>query len=1113
MMLPAAKATRVKTGHRPPSKSTAPLKQFADTIILQLTRQQPTTATYATVSLLGVGLVYLLFSALHTSFPPAHSSSDLGPHEVSHLINPTKSGDVAAMGRRYANLPKNRLAIVIPYLAPPAGAPTFPPYFELFATSAAGSAQDVDYLIFHCFIPPNLLPDQGSLPMNVKLIDLNSQKKKSGGDTSEENECDMAKLFTRVTDQRQKNNQMKMPVDKLSSMLSRQIINLPYMLVEYKPAFGHIFAEYLKDYSHWGYSDLDVVFGDMSRWIDHDEWTDYDIVTYGFGDQDKLYLRGQFTFHRNDPSYINQLWRGCKYLSEMDVRYANPSKVKFESAEGCYSQAVITKKDVKVKYAVKAFSDVSEHSPIYAHGMYLSLGSAPSTITSFSMSYNAKSVLYTASTIESGSTLLTLSPNWFEDHSKYSLYSKRDLPLQQYIGEKSQVQTYRTLYNEGDKQASKVKCMYWAPKEYQMDLCTVEGSVGSDEVVFLEGGVLTKQKFVLRENVFPSGVRSFPFFHFQEWKRTYRTTQLLPSHNIRQPPTSSKAMSGLIITKEGALPLFIPDSSPSGWKSHKHLKWSSSKTISSDWVTLDTGATSSQPSHSRFCLSSSPKSNPKGATLCEISAAWPRMESSNSYLEDSAYVNILRSPAAKIKTTVRGKKETSSASWWDDRLIDAKNDVTLALTLQISSSLMTEKAVVKSLLAVADSNIFIWGGRQPSVLLIYIDSSVKDKNLLAATVQLIKDTFASDPADSTAAHLQNSLVAIVDSNEPSVSRKALMNMAANAAPTRWVVTGLELERGLVLSQEASLYAMREAKVYADLRGYVFVIPQFASKRDDTRIVKNNLPEGRHMFSSIGSELLPTIKGKQSMSSRLSEYDCAKCSAKFSLPEDKTVQQETIGSGEELLDDVEGADEGEMDDQAQNRRRRLADASTFSDKSVEEHIENLWWDLSVSEAYGTPGGFNGQSDSSVDAIVKIHDRIEVSLISLLDRSEYHLDYLRYFDKSPVLLIDRLGPSPEMMTLDFAPEVEEFGGRCFNLLRLAQLATLGYRINVLPGAFAASYPKTRSALCTDALAKRHDSSQCDCDLGSEATINEILIDEVKRPAKVAVLKDFDSRETVM
>lgn len=541
--------------------------------------------------------------------------------------------------------------------------------------------------------------------------------------------------------------------------------------------------------------------------------------------------------------------------------------------------------------------------------------------------------------------------------------------------------------------------------------------------------------------------------------------------------------------------------SPSGWKGHKNLKWPSSK-ASFDWATLDTGATASHPSKSRFCLSSSPKSNPKGAMVCEISAAWPRVDSGKSSLEDDVTVNILRSPAAKTKTTVRGKRKIATDSWWDDRLIDANNDVTLALTLQISVTQMKEKTVVENLLAVADSNIFIWGGRQPSVLLIYIDSSVKDKTLLETTVALITRIFG----DATSTHLQNCLVAILESNEPAVSRKALMNMAANAAPTRWVVTGLELERGLILSQEASLYAMREAKVHADLRGHVFVIPQFASKRDDTRIVKDNLPEGRLMFSSIGADLLPTIKGKQSMSSNLSDYDCVKC-PNDNEEEAAIAQKEGLGAGEGIADDVE-SEEDETDDQL--NRRRLTDTMSYADKNVEEQIEDLWWDLSKSEVYGTPGGFNGQTDSSVDVIAKMHDHLEVSLIELLDRKETHLDYLRYFDKSPILMLDRLGPSEEMMTLDLVPEVEEFGGRCFNLLRLAQLAALDYRINVLPGSFAASYPKTRASLCPNPLAKSAETSKCDCDVGSEAAIHELLLDEVKRPGKITVLKDFDTRQ---
>jgi hypothetical protein len=38
------------------------------------------------------------------------------------------------------------------------------------------------------------------------------------------------------------------------------IASYPYCLVEFKPALGHIFADYLQDYTHWGCYDLDILF-------------------------------------------------------------------------------------------------------------------------------------------------------------------------------------------------------------------------------------------------------------------------------------------------------------------------------------------------------------------------------------------------------------------------------------------------------------------------------------------------------------------------------------------------------------------------------------------------------------------------------------------------------------------------------------------------------------------------------------------------------------------------------------------------------------------------------------------------------------------------------------
>ena len=101
-----------------------------------------------------------------------------------------------------------------------------------------------------------------------------------------------------------------------------------------------------------------------------------------FGDQDRAYLRGQFTFHRNDPERINQLWRGCGDLARADERYGRllwgEGKFSMESAEGCYSAAVLARKDIRVKYAVKALTDAEGKGAagIAHRGLYVGRGRA-----------------------------------------------------------------------------------------------------------------------------------------------------------------------------------------------------------------------------------------------------------------------------------------------------------------------------------------------------------------------------------------------------------------------------------------------------------------------------------------------------------------------------------------------------------------------------------------------------------------------------------------------------------------------------------------------------------------------------------------------------------------
>ena len=56
------------------------------------------------------------------------------------------------------------------------------------------------------------------------------------------------------------------------------------------------------------YCDLDMVIGNVLLFLERDELQSHDIFTYAFGDMNALYLRGQWTVHKNRPE-VNQIWR------------------------------------------------------------------------------------------------------------------------------------------------------------------------------------------------------------------------------------------------------------------------------------------------------------------------------------------------------------------------------------------------------------------------------------------------------------------------------------------------------------------------------------------------------------------------------------------------------------------------------------------------------------------------------------------------------------------------------------------------------------------------------------------------------------------------------------
>jgi hypothetical protein len=72
----------------------------------------------------------------------------------------------------------------------------------------------------------------------------------------------------------------------------------PYKLCDFKPTYGEIFGEYLSDYDFWGCCDVDLVFGDIRKFITEEILTKHD----------KILSLAHFALYRNSDR-VNAAYR------------------------------------------------------------------------------------------------------------------------------------------------------------------------------------------------------------------------------------------------------------------------------------------------------------------------------------------------------------------------------------------------------------------------------------------------------------------------------------------------------------------------------------------------------------------------------------------------------------------------------------------------------------------------------------------------------------------------------------------------------------------------------------------------------------------------------------
>lgn len=236
----------------------------------------------------------------------------------------------------------SRALVIVPYFS------KYPPvWFQAFLTFAQSSNDSLDWIIF-CSQDSNW--GQWSsfyVPDNVQIVSLNLTI--------------FARKLLRVT----AFNSFHM--NPFSTDQVNKVVNLlksfPYVVVEFKPLLGVIFSEYLtrndRRYSHWGYGDLDILLGDVSKVLNDPIVSKFDVINFSFGDNHSLYLRAQLVLLRLTQTTL-MLWRQCHHFSIFINRldeFQRSKKWNFQSAEGCLSKQAVDNSNLSIIYLPLQISD------------------------------------------------------------------------------------------------------------------------------------------------------------------------------------------------------------------------------------------------------------------------------------------------------------------------------------------------------------------------------------------------------------------------------------------------------------------------------------------------------------------------------------------------------------------------------------------------------------------------------------------------------------------------------------------------------------------------------------------------------------------------------------
>lgn len=106
-------------------------------------------------------------------------------------------------------------------------------------------------------------------------------------------------------------------------------LDRPYKLCDYKPAYGYIFEDYLKEYRFWGHCDIDTIMGNLNKFITEDILEKYD----------KLFCLGHMILYKNNYEN-NRVFMNTYKGKELYKESFSSSRVTFFDETSKYEENV-----------------------------------------------------------------------------------------------------------------------------------------------------------------------------------------------------------------------------------------------------------------------------------------------------------------------------------------------------------------------------------------------------------------------------------------------------------------------------------------------------------------------------------------------------------------------------------------------------------------------------------------------------------------------------------------------------------------------------------------------------------------------------------------------------